>query len=171
MTPWHFRIIFAEVGLVLLIATFRLPFDFYRALRLVVAVAGILLIVRAKQTQKLLWWIPAAVGILLFTPVFGFEFPKETWIPIDAALGITFLVSAVVLGKTPTLVDGANDALEFDSQEPDEHETSTDGNKLLSLVLITLCLGAIFLVLGTHVDASSSCPNWVSDAHGGYCEG
>ena len=160
MTPFVYRVIFAEVGILLLLAAAPLPYSFYTFLRGIASIGGGFLMYRAISTGQKAWAIPGATSLILFTAVFGFEFPKETWIFIDIALGLLFLAASYFLGK-PLMV--ASD------DEPGKKVLEKD-DVVQSRVffVITLAIAIFFFMFGQGAD-DSSCPNWVYDGRGGYC--
>jgi hypothetical protein len=177
MTPWHYRIIFSAVGLLLFVAVADLPFDFYRPLRITVATAAVFLIVRAKKIKQPGWYLPAGLAVLLFPPGFGFTFPKATWIPIDIAFGLVFLTAAFIAGKPYKIqeivrwkIDGEYVEDYEDLEETLEME-SNKPNLFWALVIIALSIYSIFQIFGTSSGGITMCPNYVQDEHGGYCEG
>ena len=173
MTPLHFRIIFFEVGALLLVAISDLPFDFYKPLRITVAAASVLLIVRAKKIRRPGWYLPAGLAILLFTPGFGFTFPKATWMPIDIVFGLFFISAAVLTGK-PFELKGSelpdDDGRGNFSAEAKQTEWNKP-NVFWAIITVTAIIGVLFAYFGSNPGEYTGCPNWVQDGHGGYCEG
>ena len=115
---------------------------------------------RAISTGHKAWAIPGATSLILFTAVFGFEFPKETWIFIDIALGLLFLAASYFLGK-PLMVDSDDETGKKVLEKDDAVQSRV-------LLVVTLAIGVFFLMFGRGAD-ESSCPNWVNDVRGGYC--
>lgn len=172
MAPLHYRIIFIEVGLLLLAAMAELPYLFYKPIRITVVVGAVFLMVRAAKVKQVGWYIPAATSFVMFAPGFGFEFPKSTWVVIDLAFGITFLVAGLALGKpfkiqakVPDLDSDFDDA-PFDRLENENNEA----NPLIGILVTSLVIGVIFAMFGNPYPYSG-CDNWVADQRGGYCDG
>jgi hypothetical protein len=146
------RVIFIETAIVLLIGAFDMPFAFYGFVRGVTAISGGLLIYSAIKHQKLIWTVPGALAIILFAAGFGFQFPKESWILIDLFFSLIFLAAGISFGKTTVK-----------TASPEEMKLG------LAIAIVSGVFLLLFTMLGTGGD-TSSCPNWVQDSHGGYCE-
>ena len=150
MTPMHYRVLFLEVGVLLLLATAKLPYDFYKPLRLTVAAASVFLIFRAKKLKQPLWIVPAAIAILLFTPNFGFTFPKEIWAPIDVAFGVFFFAAAIVTGRPYKVQESDDSGAEGHPQEeaiPGQSGLElefNDGYRFWAFVSVSTVLALIF---------------------------
>ena len=73
------------------------PYGFYQILRWVVCAAAVLVGIRA-YSLKVGWplWVFGVVAIL-FNPLQPIHLSRNTWRPIDAVVGILFLVAALTL--------------------------------------------------------------------------
>jgi hypothetical protein len=161
LTPFVYRVFFAEVGALLILAAFPLPYSFYTFLRGVVSIGGGFLVYRAFSTKNKLWAAPGIASLLLFPSIFGFEFDKETWVLIDLALGISFLFASYFLGRPLLVSNTANDGKK--ELEKD------DLVKSRVAIAVTLSVAFFFLMFGRGAD-TSGCVNWINDGRGGYCE-
>jgi hypothetical protein len=77
----------------LLFATLQLPYGYYTLLRIVVSIASGLSAVNAFENNKTGTAYAFGIVLLLFNPIFPIYLDKETWIPIDIAIGIFFGIS------------------------------------------------------------------------------
>ena len=91
------QIIFFGISAVLLFAIFPLPYSFYTAINLFVALAGGLLIYIAYKLQRWLWLGPGAAAIFLYLPAFGQPFSKATWVALDLVFIAVFVSAALTL--------------------------------------------------------------------------
>ncbi len=91
------QIIFFGISAVLLLAIFPLPYGFYTAINLFVALAGGLLIYIAYKLQRWLWIAPGAAAIFLYLPAFGQPFSKATWVTLDLVFIAVFVSAALIL--------------------------------------------------------------------------
>jgi hypothetical protein len=182
MQPIHYRLSFAAIGLLLLLAIANLDFFFYNFLRAIVSIGGGLLIFRALRTKQFAWCGAGVPSIVLFNHWFGFEFPKATWIPIDFVFGILFLGAAIYLGKPfklrlvepeeiddDTWMDAYDKGIILTPQSTLEDEI----NDFEVWKAIAIVAGVLLFCFGMWGIAPSpgSCPNYVQDSRGGYCEG
>jgi hypothetical protein len=169
------------VGILLVIATLNLDIFFYNFLRTVVSIGGAILIYRAYKTEQKHWYVAGGLAIFLFNRWFGFEFPKETWFPIDLIFASLFFRAAVVLGRNfknqPVDLEEIDDGVWMDAYEKDEEQELIDSlatekddeNPWKAIAIIAGILLALYLLLGIP-HSSSGCENWVQDPRGGYCE-
>lgn len=91
------QLIFFGISGVLLLAIFPLPYSFYTAINLFVALTGGLLVFIAYRLEKWLWIVPGAAAIFLYLPAFGQPFDKTTWVTLDVIFIVVFLVAAITL--------------------------------------------------------------------------
>lgn len=161
MPPFAYRVLFAEISLLLFIATAKLPFEFYSFLRGSVAIAGLFLAYRGYKLRNWLWVLPGLGAFFLFAAMFGFEFPKATWIPIDIAFGAVFLLASYLLGKPHMVKDPESRTGELKLEEEAESWKTV-------FFVVTLVLFLFYAMTG-HGAAPGGCDEWVDDMRGGYC--
>jgi hypothetical protein len=81
------------VAVMLLIATFPLPYDYYTLLRIIVFIVSVYCVQVTYQQKLEIWpWIFATVA-LLFNPLFPIYLQKTTWVFIDIFIAMTFIIS------------------------------------------------------------------------------
>lgn len=72
-----------------------LPYGYFRLLRFIVSIAGIMFAVQACQAKSN-WGIWVFGGIaVLFNPIAPLYFPRDIWLVIDAIVGCIFIVYGV----------------------------------------------------------------------------
>jgi len=88
--------LYLAFGIALIIAAAPLPYGFYTLLRVSLCLFAATMFYRNfKSPLKETVWTWALLFIaILFNPVFPIHFPKEIWMVIDIALGITFLLQS-----------------------------------------------------------------------------
>lgn len=91
------QLIFFAISGVLLFAIFPLPYSFYTAINLFVALTGGLLVFVAYKLQKWFWAVPGVAAVALYLPAFGQPFDKATWVTLDLIFIAVFLVAAITL--------------------------------------------------------------------------
>lgn len=77
----------------LLLAIPDLPYGYYTLLRWVVTASAIFLVYVAYQLGKKFWLFSMVIIALLFNPIFPIHLDKGTWVIIDFAVAIFFLIS------------------------------------------------------------------------------
>lgn len=88
------------VGILLIIALFKLPMGYYHFLRASVIIVSILnIFVGLKYMEKfyLIFFISA---IILFNPIIPFKFSSGVWNAIDIIYGIIFIIAGVTIRRT-----------------------------------------------------------------------
>jgi hypothetical protein len=95
--PTVYRLAYALVGLMLLLAIGDMPWGFYQLLRWVVVAGGALLVFRSLKNKQIPWAMLGAVSIIFFFPPFGVSFEKEVWAVFDFLFGICFLAAAATI--------------------------------------------------------------------------
>jgi membrane-bound ClpP family serine protease len=82
-------------ALLLFLAVFRAPREYYWPLRIVVFVGALLVIVKNKK--HLHWILLFGVIAILFNPIFPiYLYKKLNWVPLDILTGILFLIEAIL---------------------------------------------------------------------------
>lgn len=160
MKPILYRVIFAEVALVLLVASTPMPLSFYPFVRGTVAFGGIFLAVRAFSKKKLTLGLAGVASTVLFAAIFDFEFPKSTWIPIDLTFAVIFGLASIALGKPFPLK-----ANEGDLEVLEENDVNT------AAAIFIVSFSLLFLYAVSQGGAATGCENWIQDPRGGYCDG
>ena len=92
--PNVYRMAYAAIGIMLLLAIGDMPWGFYQILRWAVVAGGALLIFRSIKSEQAPWMIFGAVSIIFFFPPFGVSFEKGVWAVFDFLFGAFFLVAA-----------------------------------------------------------------------------
>jgi hypothetical protein len=92
--PNAYRVTYAAIGIMLLLAIADMPWGFYQLLRWAVVAGGALLLFRSIKSEQTPWVIFGAVSIIFFFPPFGVSFEKELWAVFDFLFGVFFLVAA-----------------------------------------------------------------------------
>lgn len=77
------------LGVMLILAIFKLPYEYYNLLRLVVSIGGGVFSYQQFIKGRADWGISFTVIALLFNPIFPIYLSKDVWIILD-------LISAVV---------------------------------------------------------------------------
>lgn len=99
MNSGFYRTSFFTTAGLLLLAIGEMPYGFYEALRLLVPIAGVLVVLRSVKERRHGWVVLGALSIVFFLPVFGVYLDKQTWAWFDAAFAISYIAAAVHLGK------------------------------------------------------------------------
>lgn len=95
--PSIYRVAYAAVGIMLLLAIGDMPWGFYQLLRWVVVAGGALLVFRSLKNGQSPWAMFGAVSIIFFFPPFGVSFEKEVWAVFDFLFGLCFLAAAATM--------------------------------------------------------------------------
>lgn len=78
-------------GAMLLAASaFHFPYGYYTLLRLVVCVCGGIIAFQAWP-KRALWTFLFGFVALLFNPIVKVGLDRDTWVPIDVAVGVLFV--------------------------------------------------------------------------------
>ena len=88
-------------ALMLFAAVASLPYQYYTALRIIVAAASVNSAIIAYRFRKKLLILPFIITTILFNPLAPFSLSHGVWIVIDIVCGVFFLVSIFLL-KEPT---------------------------------------------------------------------
>ncbi|WP_431163272.1 DUF6804 family protein [Flagellimonas beolgyonensis] len=82
-------------ALLLFLAVFRAPREYYWLLRTIVFVGALLVVVKNRKHMYLM--ILFGLVAILFNPVFPiFLYKKLFWLPLDILTGILFLIEAIL---------------------------------------------------------------------------
>jgi hypothetical protein len=85
------------IAVLLFVATLKLPIGFYTVLRILVFICSLLLIGRSYRQHSSFWIYILLVIAVVFNPIIPvYLYRKSTWIPIDIAAGIFFLIKAIM---------------------------------------------------------------------------
>lgn len=88
------RIVSVCCAILLFIAIFHAPREYYWLLRTVVSIGAILVII--KNITKAYWVVLFAIVLILFNPIFPiYLYKKLLWMPIDVIAGILFLIEII----------------------------------------------------------------------------
>lgn len=89
------RIISVCPAILLFIAVFHAPREYYWLLRTVVSIGALLVII--QNITKAYWVVLFGVVLILFNPIFPvYLYKKVLWQPIDILTGILFLVEIII---------------------------------------------------------------------------
>ena len=95
-----YRVVYAAVGVMLLLAIGDMPWGFYQLLRWVVVAGGALLVFRSLKNEQIPWVIFGALSVVFFFPPFGVSFEKEVWAVFDFLFGLCFLAAAATISQS-----------------------------------------------------------------------
>ncbi|MBM1105038.1 hypothetical protein JQC67_02690 [Aurantibacter crassamenti] len=89
------RIISVCCALLLLIALFHAPREYYWLLRTVVSIGALLVII--QNVTNPYWVVLFAIVLILFNPIFPiYLYKKLLWMPIDIIVGTLFLIEIII---------------------------------------------------------------------------
>lgn len=77
-------------GMLFAAAAFHFPYGYYTLLRLVVCVCAGIVAYQAWPKQAL-WTFVFGFVALLFNPIIKVSLNRDTWLPIDLAVGVLFI--------------------------------------------------------------------------------
>jgi hypothetical protein len=84
------------IAVLLFVATLNLPIGFYTALRILVFICALMLIRRSYQDNSTFWIYTFLAIAVVFNPIIPvYLHRKSSWIPIDFAAGLCFMVKAI----------------------------------------------------------------------------
>jgi hypothetical protein len=96
------KTLLAVAAAALFAATLNLPIGYFTFLRILVTIASVAVVVNEDGIN--LWVILFGLIAILFNPLFPVYFhDKSTWIPIDIACGILFLIKSLLPVNKPKL--------------------------------------------------------------------
>ena len=76
-------------AVLLFLAVFPLPYDYYKILRIIVFISALYLVSQNKNE-----WFYIFLGIaILFNPILPVYLSKEIWVLIDITIGILYLLN------------------------------------------------------------------------------
>lgn len=102
VTTSMIRILSITMGVVMIIATLRLPGEFYYMLRYFIALGSVILLARSVKPFKAQFVIPLIILIVLFNPIDPVYLRnKMYWMYIDIAGGLFYLYTAFKLPEFP----------------------------------------------------------------------
>lgn len=82
-------------ALLLFIAVFHAPREYYWLLRTVVSIGALFVII--QNISNTYWVVVFAIILILFNPIFPiYLYKKLLWIPIDIIVGILFLIEIII---------------------------------------------------------------------------
>ncbi|UPK72265.1 DUF6804 family protein [Chitinophaga filiformis] len=85
------------IAVLLFVAILKLPIAYYTVLRILVFICALLLIRRSYQQHLVFWVFILLVIAVIFNPILPvYLYRKSSWIPIDIAAGILFLLKAIL---------------------------------------------------------------------------
>ncbi len=169
MYPLHYRILFAIVALLCLIAIGPWPYAFYTPMRVIVSVGFIFLTYRAARTKRRVWIVPAIALSILFAPGLPWHWEKGTWVLLDMIAATAYVMAATDLGKPSQIVEVDDDDAEYGS--PITHEMEANTKSWVAPLLIIL--GIIWLIMNAYIFGQGQvyCTEYETDLRGGYCTG
>ncbi|OIO54797.1 hypothetical protein AUJ46_02310 [Candidatus Peregrinibacteria bacterium CG1_02_54_53] len=89
----NMRIIIVGTALMLFLALADFPYAYYQILRWVVCGVAAYSAYNAHEHRSIVWtWIFGVVAIL-FNPIAPIHFQRETWMTLDVAAAVIFLIS------------------------------------------------------------------------------
>jgi hypothetical protein len=98
------KTLLAVAAAALFAATLNLPIGYFTFLRILVTIASVAVVVNEYEDGINLWVILFGLIAILFNPLFPVYFhDKSTWIPIDIACGILFLIKSLLPVNKPKL--------------------------------------------------------------------
>ena len=90
----NYKIIRYVASIILFIGTFKMPYGYYRFVRITTFItAGVFLYLSYKQKNEL-WLTIFGVLLILFNPIYPISFDKTTWAIIDV-LSAGFILLSV----------------------------------------------------------------------------
>jgi hypothetical protein len=90
------------MGVVLILATLKLPSEFYYMLRYLISIGTVILLVRAVKPFKIQFVLPLVVFLILFNPIDPIYLRnKMYWMYIDIIGGLFYLYTAFKLEDFP----------------------------------------------------------------------
>ena len=100
-TKQKFQIVspLAVAAIMLFVGVASMPYDYYTALRIIVAAASINSAIIAHRFGKKILILPFVAVAILFNPLKPLSFPRNAWIAIDIVCGVFFILSIFMLKK------------------------------------------------------------------------
>jgi hypothetical protein len=92
-------------AMLLAASAFHFPYGYYTLLRLVVCVCAGIVAYQAWPKQAL-WTFVFAFVALLFNPLIKVGLSRDTWVPIDVAIGALFIVHGLWTQRRTNAGDG-----------------------------------------------------------------
>jgi len=90
------NVILKGIGVILLIfATFQLPYGYYIFLRISITFIAAYLTYNLYKEDKTVWAIIFLLIGILFNPIFPIYLDKETWVILDIGTAVIFFISLI----------------------------------------------------------------------------
>ena len=100
------RVLSLICGLLLILATAKLPIGYYTILRILVTISACAIVVLEFENKLNFWVIIFCLIAIIFNPIIPvYLHNKAAWIPIDLICGILFIVKSAIKTNNSTKQD------------------------------------------------------------------
>ena len=90
------NVILKGIGIILLIfATFQLPYGYYTFLRIAITFIAVYLTYNLYKEDNTVWALIFMLIGILFNPIFPIYLDKETWVILDIGTTVFFFISLI----------------------------------------------------------------------------
>ena len=87
------------VAIMLLLALFDMPYNYYTVLRFAVFIVSMVVIYTALPLEKHWLTIVFSLIAILFNPFIKISFDREVWALVDVAVGLMFVFGGYIINK------------------------------------------------------------------------